>query len=291
MNTTILLTGAAGGFGQLITDGLLAAGHRVAATMRAVDARNRAVAARLRGAGALVVEMDVTDTASVDAGVAQAIAAFGQIDVVVNNAGVGVLGLQEAYTPEDLQRLFDINVFGVQRVNRAVLPAMRQRGAGLLIHVSSLLGRIPIPFYGPYNASKWALEALAENYRTEVSQSGVEVCLVEPGGYPTSFIDHLMRPSDHARAATYGGMQHAPEAALSSFEQALAANPKQDPKLVADAIATLIAMPAGARPFRTTVDTMGMGAAVDGYNEKLAQITEGIYGAFGMGALLKVKRA
>ena len=203
MNTNILVTGAAGGFGQLITDGLLAAGHRVIATMRAVEERNHAVAERLRGAGALVVEMDVTDTASVDAGVAQAIAAFGQLDVVVNNAGVGVLGLQEAYTAEDLQRLFDINVFGVQRVNRAVLPAMRQRGTGLLIHVSSLLGRITIPFYGPYNASKWALEALAENYRTELSQSGVEVCLVEPGGYPTSFIDHLMKPSDKARAATY----------------------------------------------------------------------------------------
>lgn len=290
MSTRVFLTGAAGGFGQLIATRLLADGHRVVATMRAVAGRNHEAASRLRAAGAEVVEMDVTDTASVDAAVAQALAALGQIDVVINNAGVGVLGLQEAYTPEDMQRLFDINVFGVQRVNRAVLPAMRQRGRGLLIHVSSLLGRITIPFYGPYNASKWALEALVENYRTELSQFGVEVCLVEPGGYPTSFIDNLIKPSDAARAASYGEMQHAPAAALHNFEQALAANPQQNPQRVADTMAELIARPHGERPFRTTVDAMGMGAAVDGYNEKLAQITEGIYGAFGMGALLKVKQ-
>jgi NAD(P)-dependent dehydrogenase (short-subunit alcohol dehydrogenase family) len=218
-------------------------------------------------------------------------AAFGQIDVVVNNGGVGVLGLQEAYTAGDMQRLFDIDLFGVQRVNRAVLPAMCRRGAGLLIHVSSLLGRITIPFYGPYNASKWALEAMAENYRTELSQFGVEVCLVEPGGYPTSFIDNLLEPSDTARAATCGYMQYAPAAALRNLEQALAANPPQNPQRVADALDDLIARPDGERPFRTTVDAMGMGVAVDGYDEKLAQVTEGIYAAFGMRALLKVKQA
>ncbi len=201
-------------------------------------------------------------------------AAFGQIDVVVNNAGVGVLGLKEAYTAGDIQRLFDIDVFGVQRVNRAVLPAMCRCGAGLLIHVSSLLGRITIPFYGPYNASKWALEAMAENYRTELSQFGVEVCLVEPGGYPTSLIDNLLEPSDTARAATCGDMQYAAAAALRNFEQVLAANPQQNRQRVGDALGDLIARPHGERPFRTTVDAMGMGGAVHGYNEKRAQVTK-----------------
>jgi NAD(P)-dependent dehydrogenase (short-subunit alcohol dehydrogenase family) len=203
-------------------------------------------------------------------------AAFGQIGVVVNNGGVGVAGLQEAYTAGYMQRLFDINVFGVRRVNSAVLPAMCRRGAGLLIHVSCLLGRITTPFHGPYNASKWALEALAENYRTELSQFGVEVCLVEPGGFPTSFIDNLTKPSDAARAATCGDMQHAPAAALRNLEQALAANPQQNPQRVADALGDLIARPHGERTFRTAVDAMGMGGAVHGYNEKIAQVTKAL---------------
>ena len=119
----------------------------------------------------------------------------GGLDVVINNAGVGVLGLQEAFTIDDWQKLFDINVFGVQRVNRAVIPGMRARGSGLLIQVASILGRMTIPFYGPYNASKWALEALSENYRTELSGFGVDCCIVEPGGYPTNFMANLMTPS------------------------------------------------------------------------------------------------
>jgi NAD(P)-dependent dehydrogenase (short-subunit alcohol dehydrogenase family) len=114
-------------------------------------------------------DLDVTDDQSVQSAVEKATEEMGSIDVVINNAGIGVIGMQEHFTPDDFQKLFDINVVGVQRVNRAVLPQMREKGSGLLIHVSSLLGRMTLPFYGPYNASKWALEALAENYRVELS--------------------------------------------------------------------------------------------------------------------------
>ncbi|MEM9687796.1 MAG: SDR family NAD(P)-dependent oxidoreductase [Bacteroidota bacterium] len=211
------------------------------------------------------------------------------LDVVINNAGVGVLGIQEQFTIEDFKRLFDINVFGVQRVNRAVLPHFRDQGSGLLIHISSLLGRIAFPFYGPYNASKWALEALAENYRVELSGFGVDSCIVEPGGYPTGFMSNLMKPSDISQNESYGEMVNAPQQMFENFEGALASNPAQNPQNVADAIADLISTPAGQRPVRTVVDNMGMGTHIEPYNNQLAQIHEGLYNAFGMEEMLKLK--
>ncbi|MCZ8233646.1 MAG: SDR family oxidoreductase [Inhella sp.] len=291
MTHSILLTGAAGGFGRLIAKTLLDQGHRLVATMREPDGRNREAAQALSARGARVIAMDVTDDASVAAGVAQASQALGFPDVVIHNAGVGVLGLQEAFSADDLKRLFEINLFGVHRVNRTLLPAWRSRRSGLMVNVSSLLGRITMPFYGPYNASKWALEALSENYRSELSAFGIEVCIVEPGGYATSFIDHLMRPSDAACSATYGAMAEAPQQMLQHFEQVLAATPEQNPQRVADAIAALVGMPAGGRPFRTTVDALGMGAAVEGYNGALAEVTAGLYKNFGIEHMLTPQRS
>lgn len=285
----VIITGANGGFGALTVKTLLSQGHSVVATIRNPDSRNKEAAEALAGAGAKIVDMDVTDDASVQSGVAKAVELLEGLDVVINNAGIGVLGIQEQYTTDDFKRLFDVNVFGVQRVNRAALPHLRKQGSGLLIHVSSLLGRIAFPFYGPYNASKWALEAMAENYRIELSGFGVDSCLVEPGGYPTGFFDSLMKPSDTSQNESYGDMIHAPQQAFESFEGALAQNPAQNPQSVADAIANLISTPAGSRPMRTVVDKMGMGDHIDPYNNQLAQIHEGLFNAFGMGDMLKLK--
>ena len=181
MSKRVLITGASGGFGALTVKTLLNQGHQVAATMRNSTTKNADIANELKALGAHIVDMDVTSDESVNDAVAQSTQALGGLDVIVNNAGVGVLGIQENFTIDDFQRLFDINVFGVQRVNRAALPQLRSQGSGLLIHVSSLLGRMTLPFYGPYNASKWAVEALAENYRIELSGFGVDSCIVEPG--------------------------------------------------------------------------------------------------------------
>ncbi|MFO0073985.1 MAG: SDR family NAD(P)-dependent oxidoreductase, partial [Gemmatimonas sp.] len=256
---TVLITGAGGGFGARMARTLRHAGHIVAGTLRDITGRNATVAAELSALGVHVYDMDVTSDASVEHTIAQVIAALGTPDVVVNNAGVGVLGVQEAFTATDLQRLFDINVFGAHRVTRAVTPHLRARGSGLVVFVSSLLGRIAVPFYGPYNASKWALEGLAENYSLELSGFGVDVAIIEPGGFPTTFIPNLMTPSDHARVAALQPLADAGTAFLTGFEQALAANPAQDPQLVADALRDLVNAPAGTRPFRTVVDHMGMG--------------------------------
>ena len=285
----ILVTGSSSGFGKLTVNTLSKRGHQVAASMRDPRGRNKEIANELESSGAKIVEIDVTDENSVNSGVQSSIELLGGLDVVVNNAGVGVLGIQEEFTPEDMQKLFDINVFGVQRVNRAALEYLRKQGTGLLVHVSSVLGRMALPFYGPYNASKWAVEALAENYRVELSSLGIDSCLVEPGGFPTSFMDRLLRPSDTSRTTSFGELAQAPQALFDNFEGALASNPEQNPQLVADAILNVIETPAGQRPMRTVVDKMGMGDHIAKYNDHLQQVTEGIYTAFGMEEMLKLK--
>ncbi len=290
MGQNVIVTGAGGGFGKLIVQELLKKGFGVIGTLRDTQKRNQAAKSELEALGAKIVEMDVTSNASVENGIAKAVQTAGKVAAVINNAGVGVLGLQETFTPEDLQKLFDINVFGVHRVNRAIIPHFRSNGEGVLVHISSLLGRITVPFYGPYNASKWALEALSENYRTELSGYGIESCIVEPGGYPTTFIDNLVRPGDSARLQALGEAAKFPEEFLKGFEQGLANNPEQNPRNVAVAVADLLSKPRGERPFRTVVDKMGMGQPVEEYNSHLAKITEGIYSAFGIAHLLSVKK-
>ncbi|MBK7880600.1 MAG: SDR family oxidoreductase [Saprospiraceae bacterium] len=285
----ILITGANGGFGALTVKTLLNQGQSVVATMRNTDSKNKAIADELTALGAKIVNIDITNDESVNSGVVKAIELLGGLDVVINNAGVGVLGIQEQFNTDDFKRLFDVNVFGVQRVNRAALPHLRNQGSGLLIQISSLLGRIALPFYGPYQATKWAVEALAENYRVELSGFGVDSCIVEPGGYPTSFMNNLMLPSDKSQNESYGGMVSAPKQMFENFEQALANNPAQNPQNVADAITKLINMPAGKRPMRTIVDNMGMGTHIEPYNNQLAQIHEGLFNAFGIGEMLKLK--
>jgi len=289
MSKRVLITGTSSGFGNLITKTLLNKGHTVVASMRGIYGKNKNAAEELKAAGAHIVELDVTADHSVEQGVKKASEFADGLDVLVNNAGIGVLGMQEFFTPEDWKKLFEVNVFGVQRVNRAVIPQMRENGKGLLIHVSSLLGRFTLPFYGPYNASKWALEAMVENYRTELSGFGVESCIVEPGGFPTEFADALLKPSDKSRENSYGEFAKVPMQVLESFEKALASNPEQDPQTVADAVAALVDAPAGERKFRTVVDKMGMGNHIEGYNDKLDEVTTGIYSAFGMEDMLKPK--
>lgn len=285
----ILITGASGGFGILTVKALLKKGHSVVAALRDMRGRNRPLTDELGRLGAVVVEMDVTQESSVMVAVVQALEAARGLDVVVNNAGIGALGVQESFTPEDWQRLFDVNVFGVQRVVRAVLPHLREQRSGLLVQISSLLGRIAIPFFGPYNASKWALEAMSENYRVELAGFGVDVVLIEPGGHPTEFAARLLRPSDTSRDASLGALPRDAQAFAQRFEQVMAAHPAQAPQQVADAIVKVIETPAGQRPFRTIVDQLGMGAMIQPYNEQLEQLSTGLYAASGIASMRRLK--
>lgn len=197
--------------------------------------------------------------------------------------------MQEFFTPEDRQRVFDINVFGVQRVIRAVLPHLRKRGNGLLLQISSCLGRFTLPFYGPYNASKYTLEAMSDNYRLELSGFGVDVAVVQPGGFPTEFGANLMQASDNSRADSYGEFMNGPMQLGEAFGAALQANTQQDPQLVADAVKQVIETPAGQREFRTVVDKMGMEEPITVANQAAEGAAKGILGAFQMDGMMNVR--
>ncbi len=280
----ILITGTNSGFGHLAARTLLAAGHTVHATMRDAGGRNAAAAARLADfAGGVpgtlhVHEMDVTDEASV----AAAAAAAGDLDVVVNNAGAGAGGLAEAFTPAAYQRFFDINVMGPQRVLRAALPSMRARGRGLAINVSSIMGKVIIPFAGPYTVSKWALEGLVENYRVELLGTGVEMVSLQPGGFPTGIGGRMAGPDDEARTATYGELAGRPEQVWGPFMALLDSAEAPDPQLVADRIAELVAMAPGTRPPHVVVDPLTGGGGADQVNAAGAAAQAQLNKAFGL---------
>jgi NAD(P)-dependent dehydrogenase (short-subunit alcohol dehydrogenase family) len=286
----VLITGTSSGFGRLTSETLLQADHTVVATMRDPGGRNQTSAASLRSKGAHIVEIDVTDDKSVETGVALALELAGGIDILVNNAGVGVAGIQEAFTIDDWQSLFDVNVFGVQRMNRAVLPHMRKQGSGVLIHISSLLGRFVLPFFGPYNSSKYAIEAMADNYRVELSAFGIESILIEPGGFGTDFFGHIQQAGDSQRAQSYGDLAEGPDRLMGSFAKNFEGANAPDPQMVADAILDVIETRKGERTFRTVVDGLGMGAPIEEYNKSADQATLGIYNAFGMEGMLRVQK-
>ncbi len=270
---SILITGSSSGFGRTTAEDLARKGHTVFATMRGVEGKNSGVAGELRqladseGLALHVLELDVTNDTSVDSAVQTALGQAGQIDVLVNNAGVGSFGMVEASSVEQAQALFEVNVMGVLRMNRAVLPHMRERGSGLVMYVSSGLGRFLFPFVGVYAASKFALEALAETAHYELSPLGVETAIVQPGAYGTTFASNMMPADDQARMGSYGPVTEMAQQFMASFEH----REFGDPQEVTDAIIKIIEMPAGERPLRTPVGDDSVQAAGP-INEAAAQV-------------------
>lgn len=242
----VLITGASTGFGRGLAETLPEAGHRPIASMREVDGKNAEHAEALKSAGVDVVEIDVTDDASVAGGVAAALDVAERIDVVVNNAGFGVYGPLEAASVEDLKRQFETNVFGVHRVVRAVLPSMREASSGLLVHVSSGAGRFAFPNAGPYCVSKWALEAMGEVLRYELAPLGVDSVVVEPGPFRTDFASSVQRVSGKELFETYG---HLAEAARNRRDAVTFGEPEEVVRAIIDVIDT----PRGERPTRVAV--------------------------------------
>lgn len=254
----VVVTGSNSGFGRLTTEALARAGHTVFATMRATNERNRAHAeAMAKIPNVHVVDMDVTSDASVDAAIASiAQTTGGAIDAVVNNAGRFSMGVQEVFGLDEVKDLFETNVFGPLRVNRAVLPHMRARRSGLVVHVSSVVGRFSLPTMGTYSATKYALEALGEAQRDELAPLGIDVAIVEPGAFPTNVGVNAQYGVDDTRGADYGAVAQIPEKIGAGLGQLFASPQAPNPQDVADAIAALVAMPAGQRPLRTVVDNL-----------------------------------
>ena len=235
-----------------------------------------------------VVALDVTDTESVDQAVAAVVAEAGHIDVLVNNAGVASAGVSEAFTAEQAAALFDVNVIGVHRVTRAVLPTMRHQEDGLIVNVGSILGRVTFPFFGIYGASKFAVEALTDSYRHEVAQLGIDVVLVQPSAYPTQMYGSAAQPSDADRVGEYGEIGEVPGAMFQQFMTLLSGSDAPNPQDIANAIADLIRTPKGRRAARTVV---GTSYGADVLNDATAPVQAGVVEALGLGHLATVKAA
>jgi len=285
MSTTILITGASTGFGRDTAETLARAGHTVFASMRDPQAKNRAHAEALRKQGIDVVELDVSSDPSVDRAVKEVLARAPRIDVLVNNAGIASAGVTEAFTPDQAKVVFNTNVVGLLRTVRGVLPVMRRQGDGLIINIGSILGRVTFPFFGIYGASKFAVEALTDSLRYELSQLGIDVALVQPSAYPTPMYASVQQPADTDRAAAYGAIGEIPGIMFKHFMTTFQAADAPNPHDVAEAIAKLVALPKGRRPARTVV---GAPFGSDTVNEQTAPVQAHVVEALGLSHLAKV---
>ena len=250
---TVLITGASTGFGRDTAETLTREGHRVFASFRDIAGRNKSHADALRAKDIKVVELDVINNSSVESAVGNVLSQAGRIDVLINNAGIASAGVSEAFTPEQIRDLFEVNVFGVQRVLRAVLPTLRKQRDGLAINIGSILGRVTFPFFGLYGASKYAVEALTDSYRYELSQLGVDVVLVQPSAYPTNMYGSAQQPTDKVRAEAYGEIGTIPGKMFATFMEIFHSKNAPNPHDVPDAIAKLVSQARGSRPARVVV--------------------------------------
>lgn len=271
MKYVILITGASSGFGALTARRLAEAGHTVYATMRETKGRNakQVEAARKFAAQKNVdlrtAELDVSSQESADRAVREVLSEAGRLDVIVHNAGHMLFGPAEAFTPEQLADLYDVNVLSTQRVNRAALPILRKHGGGLVVWVgsSSTRGGTP-PYLAPYFAAKAGMDAMAFSYAGELARWNIETTIIVPGAF-TSGTNHFAnagKPGDDSRLAEYawGPTAKLGEEIMEGF--AGTAVPDADVTEVADAIVKAVGTPFGERPFRVHVDPANDGAEV-----------------------------
>lgn len=251
---SILITGSSTGFGHVGALLYARAGAKVIASMRNLprpEAETLRRAARDERLDLHVIEIDVSDDDSVASGVAEAERiAGGALDVLVNNAGIPYTGPVELQDMAAAQAMMNTNFLGYHRMARAVLPAMRARRSGLIFNVSSQLGRMMIPFGGLYSSTKFAVEAWAEQLAYELAPRGIEVVIIQPGGYPTNIWPNRIRVTRELLARTPDELEAGyPEWQLR--ESTLGGT--TDPTDVPRAIAEIIVMPAGTRPLRRAV--------------------------------------
>jgi NAD(P)-dependent dehydrogenase (short-subunit alcohol dehydrogenase family) len=271
MKQVIVITGASSGFGALAARALAKAGHTVYASMRETAGRNALQAQAIEqfaaehGVDLRSIELDVASERSAEAAIAKIVAENGRLDVIIHNAGHMVFGPAEAFTPEQLAELYDVNVLSTQRVNRAALPQLRKQRKGLVVWVSSssAAGGTP-PYLAPYFAAKAAMDALAVVDSRELTRWGIETSIIVPGAFTggTNHFAHAGSPGDKARAMEYEAGPYAgfADQVLKGFASIVP--PDADVSAVADAIVDVVDAPFGKRPFRVHIDPTEDGAAV-----------------------------
>ncbi len=288
----VLITGTSSGLGRLSAEAFARAGWPTFATMRESGGRNASAAAELRalatdGLPITVLDLDVRDDASVEAAVAATLdATGGWLDVVVNNAGIATPGPVELQDADALREEFETNLLGAHRVARAALPAMRAQGSGLILQMSSGMGRVVNPLLASYCATKWALEGLSEAMRYQLAPMGVDVCLVEPGPHPSRFAANAQARLE----AKIAGLADDPRLAdwAEMVERARTLDDEErttDPMDVVRALLDLAAMPQGERPLRTVV-AGASGALLDGLNGTQRAVQRTFMRAIGQGDMI-----
>jgi NAD(P)-dependent dehydrogenase (short-subunit alcohol dehydrogenase family) len=268
--STVLISGASSGFGALTARALADAGHTVYAGMRDLAGRNAASADDARtyaaehGVDLRPVELDVSSDESAQQAVATVLQEQSRLDVLVHNAGHMVTGPAEAFTPEQIAELYDINVVSTQRLNRAALPQLRAQGDGLVVWVgsSSTRGGTP-PYLAPYFAAKAGMDALAASYALELARFGIETTIVVPGAF-TQGTNHFANSGSPADTAVvteyetrYAGLMEQVGRKLAELEPDWA-----DVADVARAIVAVVGAEKGRRPFRVHIDPADDGAVV-----------------------------
>ncbi|QBF30861.1 oxidoreductase [Thalassococcus sp. S3] len=264
MTNTWFITGASSGFGRAFAEYALAHGHNVVATARRAD-----LLAEIEATApdrVLAIALDVTRPDQVTAGIEAATARFGRIDVLINNAGYGIVGAFEETPDAELRAMMETNFFGALTVTRAALPVMRAQRTGAIVMISSVGGQMSFAGFGPYSASKFALEGLTEALAQEIAPFGLKAMIVEPGAFRTSF-------------AGKGGMRHMPQRAeyeeivrgTRSFAEDMDGTQAGDPARAAAAID--LALKSDVTPLRLALGDDAVDGIRDHAEAVLAELT------------------
>jgi len=286
---SILITGCSSGFGRLGAEHYARLGAKVFATMRNLPRPEAAELEALAKAEKLditVLEIDITKDDQVTAGVNAAIkSAGGKLDVLINNAGMSIAGPIEAQDMEATQLIFDTNVFGAQRMAKAVLPSMRANKSGYIFNVTSQLGRVIIPGFGQYSPTKFALEAMSEQMAYEVASHGIDVTIIQPGGYPTKIWSNQNKPSGELKARLSEDIISAYPQFTAGMGKREASSSTSDPMDIPHAIAGAIATPKAKRPLRIALHPVAR--PQEAINKVSAQMQIAMLGESPLGPVVK----
>lgn len=255
---TAFITGCSAGFGRATAELLANRGYHVIAGIRNIETSNHLIAGQLAQHPSIEpIELDLASTDSIQRVSDQL--KNRRIDVLINNAGVCGTGFTETHSIEKVRQIFEVNVFGLYELTRQMIPIMRRQKEGLIIRVTSIVGRVVMPLWGAYSASKFAVEAFAETWRYELRPLGIDSVIVEPGPHPTTGLGLKMAPLSGEMPAMdviqqYGSVALSMQEFGAKLKQEIENGTFQKPEGVAHAVLNLIEMPAGKRPMRTVVD-------------------------------------
>ena len=286
---SILITGCSSGFGRLGAEHYARLGAKVFATMRNLPRPEAAELEALAKAEKLditVLEIDITNDEQVTAGVNAAIkSAGGKLDVLINNAGMSIAGPIEAQDMEATQLIFDTNVLGAQRMAKAVLPSMRANKSGYIFNITSQLGRVMIPGFGQYSPTKFALEAMSEQMAYEVASHGIDVTIIQPGGYPTKIWSNQNKPSGELKARLSEDIISAYPQFTAGMGKREASSSTSDSMDIPHAIAGAIATPKAKRPLRIALHPVAR--PQEAINKVSAQMQIAMLGESPLGPVVK----